>query len=153
MMKKVILFLFCFIVMPIVLKSDFISINESKDSNVSWQLENQERESAISIVKNFDPNSEIPLGSLINLNGEGTYKIITSLPGQWKVTYYVRIDNSFNITNVNRLSIELYKGSIKRNSFTHTKNQATCVFERKIGLLSFETTVNVKVSGKQLIIE
>jgi len=153
MMKKVILFLFCFIVMPIVLKSDFISINESKVSNVSRQLENQERESAISIGKNFIPNSELPWGSVINLTGEGTYKIITSLPGQWKVTYYVRIDNSFNITNVNRLSIELYKGSIIRNSLTYTKTQATCLFERKIGLLSFETSVNVKVSGQHLIIE
>lgn len=142
--------MFCFIVISLVLKSDLISVG---GDNVSAQLEYQDRESAISVEKDFDSNSEVLLGSLINLNGEGTYKIITSLPGQWKVTYYVSIDSGFYITNVNRLSIELYKGSIKRNSLTYTKTQATCVFERKIGLLSLETTVNVKVYGKQLIIE
>lgn len=91
--------------------------------------------------------------STIPIKNKGSYKVTKSLPNQWNITYYISINSSYDISNANRLSINITQGTLKNSSLTFNKTRAIATIERKMGILSNTGSVTATVSKKNLIIK
>lgn len=152
-MKKLIVF--CFVVFGLVGSTVTGHTQEKPDTPVIvYSLVDGAHEESIAYVDesgNLIQVSVEQLSSPTRVNA-GTYRISKSSPGNWSVSYDIRVNSNRQITSTANLSFTTPRGSITSRSLTHTASRAVCNFTYRYGLVNSNQSLTATISNGKIVI-